>query len=69
MTLMLAMGLLAPAFHGPIGPIDELALCIAPLLIVITVLVIRILSSRADSRVDRKRTRASTARGSRSRDR
>ena len=48
---------LLPQLHGQIGWLDELELCLAPFVIVITVLVYRFLSQRAARRPARTRQR------------
>ena len=46
-----------PQFHGQIGPLDELELCLAPFVVVITLLVYRFLSRRTTRRQERTRQR------------
>ncbi len=53
--MVFAIAIFAPALHGVIGPLDELELCIAPFVIMITVLLLRVFSER--SHQQRNRTR------------
>ncbi len=48
---------LMPQLHGQIGPLDELELCLAPIVVVITLLVYRLLSQRTARRPERTRQR------------
>jgi hypothetical protein len=43
----------APFLHGRLGPLDELELCLAPIVVAITVLIYRFLSRRTARRPDR----------------
>ena len=54
--MILSVALL-PQFHGQIGLLDELELCLAPFVVVITVLVYRFLTRRAARRPERTRQR------------
>jgi hypothetical protein len=44
---------LLPQFHGQIGLLDELELCLAPFVVVITLLVYRFLSRQTARRRER----------------
>ncbi len=57
---MLILVVLAPLRHGAIGALDELELCLAPFVVMITIWVLRLLSLRNNPRRDRdpKRDRA-----------
>jgi hypothetical protein len=57
MLTLLAIALFVPLLHGVIGPLDELELCVVPLVVVITVLVVRVLSERSSPRSNRTRSR------------
>ena len=46
-----------PQLHGQIGWLDELELCLAPFVVVITLLVYRFLSRRTARRPERTRQR------------
>jgi len=48
---------LMPQLHGQIGLLDELELCLAPIVVVITLLVYRLLSRRTARRPERTRQR------------
>lgn len=50
--MMFLLAVFAPAAHGQIGPLDELELCLTPIVIVITVLVYKLVSRRAAHRAD-----------------
>jgi hypothetical protein len=50
--MILSVGLL-PQFHGQIGLLDELELCLAPFVVVITLLVYRFLSRHTARRRER----------------
>lgn len=52
---MLMIAVFAPLFHGQIGPLDELALCVAPVVFVIAVLVMSTLGGRGKRRSQRAR--------------
>jgi hypothetical protein len=49
---MIPLVVLAPFFHGQAGPLDELELCLTPIVIVITVLIYKLLSRRAARHAD-----------------
>jgi hypothetical protein len=54
---------LTPFFHGQIGPLDELELLLAPIVVVITLLAYKLLSRRSARHADRTlkhRSRQST---------
>ena len=55
--MILSIVSLLPQFHGQIGPLDELELCLAPFVVVITLLVYRFLSRRTTRRQERTRQR------------
>jgi hypothetical protein len=44
---VLLIAAITPGFHGRNGPLDELELCLAPIVIVIALLAYRWLSQRA----------------------
>jgi hypothetical protein len=52
---MLAIAFFAPLRHGMIGTLDELELCVAPMVVAITIWVLRLLSARTHSKRDRQR--------------
>ena len=52
---MLILVVLAPLRHGAIGALDELELCLAPFVVMITIWMLRLLSLRNDPRRDRQR--------------
>ena len=54
---MLSIAVLAPLRHGAIGVLDEVELCLAPFVVMITILLLRFLSTRTGSKQDRQRTR------------
>jgi len=54
---MLVIVVFAPLLHGQIGPFDELVLCVAPIIFVITVLVMRTLGERGEQKSQRIRKR------------
>ena len=55
--MLLGVSLL-PQFHGQIGPLDELELCLAPFVVVVTMLVYRFLSRHTARRRQRTARRA-----------
>jgi hypothetical protein len=66
---MFAIAVLAPLLHGAIGPLDELELCVAPIVVVIILLVVKFRQNRAARKYDRSLPRMglSNARKKRSR--
>jgi hypothetical protein len=50
---MFALAVLAPLRHGMIGPLDELELCVAPLVVVIILLVVKFRQERTTRKYDR----------------
>ncbi len=58
---MLILAILAPIRHGVIGILDELELCVAPFVVVLTLWLLRLFSTRTDPKRDRQRTRASNS--------
>jgi hypothetical protein len=52
---MLILVVLAPLRHGAIGALDELELCLAPFVVMITIWVLRLLSLHKDPKRDRPR--------------
>jgi hypothetical protein len=49
----LALAVLAPLLHGVIGPMDELELCVAPIIVVIILLVVKFRKERTARKYDR----------------
>jgi hypothetical protein len=50
---MILLVVFAPFFHGQTGRLDELELCLTPIVIVITLLVYKIVSRRMARHADR----------------
>lgn len=50
---MFAIAVLAPLLHGVIGPLDELELCVAPLIVVLILLVAKLWQERSARKYDR----------------
>lgn len=50
---MITLVLFAPLSHGQIGPGDELAICLTPIAVAITLLLYHVLSRRAARQADR----------------
>jgi len=50
---MIQIVALAPLFHGQPGPLDELELCLAPVVVVITLLIYKLVTGRAPRRLGR----------------
>ena len=61
--MMILSVFLAPFLHGQTGPLDEVELCLAPIIVVISVLAYRVFRHRASRRYDRtlKRQRRRSA--------
>jgi hypothetical protein len=53
----MAIAAFAPLQHGSLGVLDEVELCLTPIVVVITMLVWRILSARSNAKSARPRSR------------
>ncbi|HTP11050.1 MAG TPA: hypothetical protein VMP08_22505 [Anaerolineae bacterium] len=56
---MTRLVLVAPVFHGQLGPLDELQLCLTPIAIVVALVAARIISRRSARKTDRGMRRRS----------
>ena len=54
---MLLIAVFAPLYHGQLGLLDELALCVTPVVFVVAVLVMSTLGGRAKTKSKRTRKR------------
>jgi hypothetical protein len=57
----MAITVFAALQHGSLGVLDEVELCLTPIVVVITVLVWRILSARSNAKSARSRSRPRAA--------
>jgi hypothetical protein len=61
MWTLMAIAVFAPLQHGSLGVLDEVELCLTPIVVVITVLAWRILSARSHAKSARPRSRPRAA--------
>jgi hypothetical protein len=66
---MFALAVLAPLLHGVTGPMDELELCVAPIIVVIILLVVKFRQEQPARKYDRSLRRMGLSNTSKKRSR